>query len=164
MMRKTTDTIVMHCSDSAFGNRDLIDEWHKERGWSMVGYHFVILNGVVRSRAVYTSKFDGKVEVGRELMSIGAHVKGYNNRSIGICLIGKDKFTDKQFIAAKALILDIQVQFNDLRIVGHCELDSNKTCPVFDMNNFRDFIIDTGHEHPKPNKPSHLRSRRSIET
>ena len=37
--------IIIHCSDSEFGDAALIDKWHKERGWTGIGYHYVILNG-----------------------------------------------------------------------------------------------------------------------
>ena len=41
----TPDRITIHCSDSEWGNADVIDEWHKKRGWDGIGYHYVILNG-----------------------------------------------------------------------------------------------------------------------
>ena len=48
--------IVIHCSDSSYGTVDIIDHWHKMRGWSGIGYHYVIGNG-------YTTKSTGKPDV-----------------------------------------------------------------------------------------------------
>ena len=41
---------------------------------------------------------NGKIENGRPEYWIGAHVKGKNEISLGVCLIGRDNFTNKQFI------------------------------------------------------------------
>ncbi|NVN89605.1 MAG: N-acetylmuramoyl-L-alanine amidase [Desulfuromonadales bacterium] len=96
------DTIVIHCSDSPNGRNDKakdIDLWHRQRGrsrtdfWRLkkgfnpdltsIGYHFVI-------------DLCGMVETGRPPDETGAHVKDHNSTSIGICLIGKDRFTPEQ--------------------------------------------------------------------
>lgn len=132
------NSIIIHCSDSEFGNAVVIDEWHKARGWDGIGYHFIIGNGKL-------CKFtDGNIEIGRPLIKIGAHVKGHNNTSIGICLIGRGKqdFTRKQLVMAKHLCLHLIELFNlsISDVIGHYELDKNKRCPVMDMNNFRKML------------------------
>ena len=86
--QKTTRTItdlIVHCTATKPGakvNVDVIDGWHKERGFKkqpqsgrICGYHFVVLT-------------DGTIETGRYLSEIGAHVSGQNSRSIGICYVG----------------------------------------------------------------------------
>lgn len=86
--QKTTRTItdlIVHCTATKPGakvNVDVIDGWHKERGFKkqpqsgrICGYHFVVLP-------------DGTIETGRYLSEIGAHVSGQNSRSIGICYVG----------------------------------------------------------------------------
>ena len=76
-MRKKTDYIFIHCSatkPSMDTDAKEIDRWHRARGFLKIGYHFVI-------------KRDGTKEIGRELMESGAHVKSYNHKSIGICLM-----------------------------------------------------------------------------
>ena len=76
-MRKITE-IILHCSATAegldFSVRD-IRAWHKAQGWADVGYHYVV-------------RLDGTVQEGRPLEQAGAHCKGHNDRSIGICYIG----------------------------------------------------------------------------
>ena len=87
------EKIVVHCSDSDFGDAAEIDRWHKERKWSGIGYHKVILNGHRESVRPYVAADDGVVEDGRPLDTMGAHVLGHNSDSIGICLIGRNHFT-----------------------------------------------------------------------
>ena len=85
---RTIRQIVIHQSDSAFGNATQIDAWHKERGWSGIGYHRVILNGCVRP-GIYVLRNDGLIQEGRPLEKVGAHVAGHNAHTLAICLIGK---------------------------------------------------------------------------
>jgi len=85
---RTIDTIVIHQSDSAFGTATLIDQWHKARGFRMIGYHRVILNGMVRAWQ-WRPECDGMIQEGRPYEMVGAHVAGHNRHSIGICLIGR---------------------------------------------------------------------------
>ena len=121
--------LIVHCSDSPQGRGDTvrdIDRWHKERGWSGVGYHYVILE-------------DGTVQEGRDLWKAGAHAKGYNGY-VGVCLIGKDSFTDEQMVSLEHLIRGMKFQFgfeND-KILGHYDV-SSKTCPNMDV---QQFVID----------------------
>ena len=124
-MRKI-NKIIVHCSDSdvkAHDDISVIKGWHvNERGWSDVGYHFFI-------------KKDGAVQKGRELATVGAHVKGHNSDSIGICLAGRHNFTTAQFDTLKVLLYDLTHQFllttND--VYGHRDFDKHKTCPNFDV-------------------------------
>ncbi|MGQ1785092.1 MULTISPECIES: N-acetylmuramoyl-L-alanine amidase [unclassified Saccharicrinis] len=152
--------IVLHCSDSAFGNAALIAKWHslpakevvqngkkyKGRGWSGIGYHYVILNGWLASN-IFHPKFDGYVETGRPLdddlvvlgKEVGAHVKGYNSNSVGICLIGKSgQFTEAQMNTSLRLIYDLELQFHDIDILQHSNLDQNKPhCAGLDLTLWR---------------------------
>lgn len=117
---KEAKGIIVHCSDSPQGRGDnaaTIDRWHKERGWSGIGYHYVILE-------------DGAVEAGRPLGKSGAHARGYNDY-VGICLIGKDVFTDEQFNSLETLCRG----FDTNNIIGHYKV-SAKTCPNFDVEQF----------------------------
>jgi len=124
-----------------------IDGWHAQRGFkrspparaafnsqlAAIGYHFVI----------YT---DGTSVTGRALDEIGAHVSGFNQKSIGVCLVGTDKFSAIQWQSLRELIGALQRIFPDARVVGHRDLspDQNrngivekfewlKTCPGFDV-------------------------------
>lgn len=131
-MRKI-DRIVVHCSattptmDIGVGT---IRGWHVlERGWSDVGYHYIITR-------------DGEVQTGRPLERIGAHAKGFNRTSVGICYVGgldkdfepEDNRTDAQKIAMYELIKELEGRFNIAYIGGHCDLPRvTKACPSFDV-------------------------------
>jgi hypothetical protein len=143
--------IVIHCSASSWGDRTIIDQWHRERGWRCIGYHYVILNGHRERNSVYTPGNDGRLEIGRQLNNdpwieaneVGAHVKGYNLDSVGICLIGQDgKHTYNQLHAALKLVRGLLKSFDLIAkdVVGHFELSPAKTCPDIDMEAFRAVI------------------------
>lgn len=110
--------------------RQEIDRWHRERGWNGIGYHYVI-------------RRDGRLENGRSLKEAGAHCKGHNKDSIGICLVGgiKDStknepvndYTDKQWETLKSIVLELKAKYPNARIVGHCDYEPKKTCPNFDV-------------------------------
>lgn len=124
--------LIVHCSYTPpqmdIGASD-IDRWHRERGWLGCGYHFVI-------------KRDGTVEDGRPLEKTGAHVRGMNSKSKGICLVGgmnraksgaEVNYTDEQMEALRKLIDDLRDEhFPDAKVAGHTDFDNHKTCPNFD--------------------------------
>lgn len=125
---------IIHCSDSMFGDVLEIDRWHKERKYAGIGYHFVILNGVIRARQKSAYNFNGMVQPGRSLNLKGAHCRGHNN-TIGICLIGKIKFTSQQFISLVELLHDLKIKKQD--IFPHNHFNSKKTCPNFDLDTWK---------------------------
>ena len=86
----TVTGIVCHVSASGWGDKAIIDQWHRERGWSQIGYHGVILNGVRTYQAGYDIALDGVAEAGRSEAIMGAHclAKGMNRYTIGVCCIG----------------------------------------------------------------------------
>ncbi len=116
--------LVVHCSDSPNDrdsvNAEEIHKWHLERGFDGIGYHFVILR-------------NGMVEAGRPVYWKGAHAEKVNNKSIGICLVGKDRFTELQFKELKKLLLLLKNNYPTAEVRGHREFDKNKTCPNFDV-------------------------------
>lgn len=149
------DRIIVHCSDSLWGCAREIDRWHKERGWSGIGYHAVIGNGLPTfanmQNAHRVPSLDGAIECGRYLdddpfisvSEAGAHALGYNDRSVGICLIGVDQFTSRQMLSLLRLCTDLTRVYsipNDW-VIGHSETESGaaqgKTCPNIDMRKFR---------------------------
>jgi len=140
-MRKIKE-IIIHCSASTFGDTSLIRKWHTEppRNWRDIGYHYVILNGQ-RSKGRYNIKDDGLLEAGRELdndtyielKEKGAHAKGYNEASIGVCLIGENQFTVFQFETLIKLIRYYQAMIPEIGIKGHYEYNREKTCPNIDI-------------------------------
>lgn len=128
-MRKI-DHIVVHCTDTPKGVYfDIKDvrRWHmSERGWSDVGYHFLIL-------------LDGTIQQGRELKTQGAHVRGHNYNSIGICYVGgkrSDTRTEKQKESLVYLLSTMKRMFKDADILGHRDFKGvSKECPFFDAKN-----------------------------
>jgi|TARA_B100001094_G_scaffold321462_1_gene369231 N-acetylmuramoyl-L-alanine amidase len=128
-MREITKVIV-HCAATPEG-RDVATEeikrWHtEERGWSDIGYHWVI-------------ELDGSTNEGRSEDINGAHCRGHNSDSIGICYVGgsdsegnpKDTRTEGQRDALVALIKEILDRYPDAEVFGHRDF-STKACPSFD--------------------------------
>lgn len=125
---RSINKIIIHCADTPKGinfNASDIDRWHKERGWNGIGYHFVIL-------------LDGTIQLGRNVKKQGAHTKGHNKNSIGICYIGggngEDTRTIEQKNALFCLIQDLLIEYPKATIHGHNEF-SKKTCPNFNAFN-----------------------------
>ncbi|KGQ36481.1 N-acetylmuramoyl-L-alanine amidase [Gallibacterium genomosp. 1] len=155
--------IVVHCSATQNGKSlrtktqtaaQVIDGWHAKRGFKRranppmfnshlqhIGYHFVI-------------DVDGTVETGRQIGEIGAHVKGHNAGSIGICLVGGvtidgknyGRYTTKQWQALHRLLRELEAKFPRAKICGHRDLSPDlngdgkitsnewiKDCPCFDV-------------------------------
>ena len=122
--------IILHCSATREGkdfSADTIRGWHVNgRGWSDIGYHWVI-------------RLDGSIEVGRPLEKSGAHTKGHNKDSVGVCYIGgcdadgkpKDTMNPEQEKAWRMIVLSLRTLYGDhITIHGHNEF-ANKACPSF---------------------------------
>lgn len=109
--------IVIHCSASPNGNanvtRDVIDSWHKAKGWRMVGYHYVI-------------EIDGSIVVGRREVDMGAHVQGSNEHSIGICVIGTSAFMLEQWQSLRALSRELALRYPAAQFLGHRDFSPDK--------------------------------------
>jgi N-acetylmuramoyl-L-alanine amidase len=125
------DKIIIHCSatnpEQDFCAAD-IDRWHRAKGWSEIGYHYVI-------------KLDGSIEEGRDIKKVGAHSFGQNKRSIGVCYIGGvdmngspgDTRTKAQKKAITLFMLVLKKDFPDAIIHGHNEFNKGKACPSFNV-------------------------------
>lgn len=137
MARKIKE-IIIHCSGSERGNAREIDKWHRKRGWKGIGYHFVILNGLLPD-GVRMERLDGAIECGRPVSAVGAHAKGRNLHSIGICVIGERDFTVEQLRTLIALVVSLKHMCGaDVKVLGHCELPGvTKTCPNLDIGALR---------------------------
>ncbi len=123
--------IIVHCSATREGQditADTIRDWHvNERGWSDIGYHYVI-------------ELDGTLKIGRQVERTGAHTVGHNADSIGICYVGgvesdgttpKDTRTDTQKLSLLNLITVLKSMYPDAIVYGHRDF-STKACPSFD--------------------------------
>ena len=152
--------IIFHCSASSFGNAALITKWHtlppkevvqngkkyKGNGWDNIGYHYVILNGWLH-RNRYNRRYNGYIETGRPLDEDhiidagekGAHVKGHNVNSVGICLIGQSgQFTDEQLISSLQIIYSLEEQLLSINIFQHSDLNPKKSfCAGLDIEKLK---------------------------
>ena len=136
--KKPVDTIFVHCAATRpewLAGSPLSEKikemtrWHKAKGWSAIGYHWIIDR-------------DGTVAGGRDEKTPGAHVAGHNTGSIGVCLIGghgssendpfSKNYTTEQEIALFNLIQDIKTRASITQIRGHNEVAA-KACPGFNV-------------------------------
>ena len=131
-MRKI-NKLILHCSDSDYAYHDdikVIKKWHTDpkskggRGWRDVGYHYFI-------------RKDGLIQKGRLIDVMGAHCKGQNKNSVGICLSGKHKFTNKQFEALETLIRALDIRLKDKFTVHPHNEFATKSCPNFSVEEFK---------------------------
>jgi N-acetyl-anhydromuramyl-L-alanine amidase AmpD len=131
--RKSTEWLVVHCAATPpaadIGAKE-IRQWHRGRGFTDIGYHYVI-------------RRDGTLETGRPENVVGAHVQGYNSTSIGICLVGgvdqknvpQDNFTPAQFAALAELLRGLAAKHPRASVRGHRDFPGvKKACPSFDVN------------------------------
>lgn len=132
MNYEDVEHIVVHCSATK-ASMDIgateIDRWHREQGWWRIGYHLVI-------------KRDGTLEAGRPLHNMGAHAKGHNESSWGICMVGgldeegnpENNFTQAQFETLRQVIYFLKTLAKRATVLGHRDLPHvNKDCPCFDV-------------------------------
>ena len=122
--------IIVHCSATREGQDvtvETIRKWHVEgRGWSDIGYHFYI-------------DIFGNIQKGRDIAKMGAHTKGYNRNSIGVCYAGgveedgktpKDTRLDCQKEALTAVLRTLKAMYPEAVIHSHNDF-ANKACPSF---------------------------------
>ena len=124
LVAKNIKLLVVHCSDSEDGKTLTALDLHKMHlnfGWDGIGYHKIINRS-------------GKIENGRPEYWVGAHVQGKNDISLGVCLIGRHKFTIKQFISLERVLRKWKFLYPEAEIVGHRDTgNTHKTCPNFDV-------------------------------
>lgn len=128
--------IVIHHSltkDSETVSWGAIRRYHtKTLGWSGIGYHWGI--ELLRDQT--------EILVGRMPDIKGAHVRGYNADSLGICIVGNFDETPpplQSWMQAVRLVKWLKKKYPEAEILGHRELDPNKSCPgkLFSMDQFR---------------------------
>lgn len=133
--KRKIDLLIVHCTATPEGKNFTtsdIKRWHTTpkpngRGWSDIGYHYVIY-------------LDGSIHNGRDVDLIGAHVTDHNYNSIGIVYIGgtdkngkaKDTRTEVQKQSLIKLLKELKEKYPKATIHGHNEF-ANKACPCFDV-------------------------------
>ena len=116
--------LIVHCSDTPDNKRvdaSFIHKMHLDFGWDGIGYHKIILRC-------------GLIQNGRPEFWVGAHVRGLNSVSLGVCLIGSKYFTKNQFKSLKKVLKIWIEKYPKARILGHRDsIKTHKTCPNFDV-------------------------------
>ena len=137
-MRKI-NKIIIHCTATPEGRNHTVEDvrkWHKSRGFSDIGYHYLI-------------DIEGNILTGRPLELAGAHVVGQNNDSIGIAYVGgmdkemkraKDTRNIKQKESLIKLLRDLVIKFPKTEIYGHRDFEKNKACPSFNAREEYKFL------------------------
>lgn len=142
---RTIDKIILHCSATPKGKHFDVDEirrWHVEgRGWRDIGYHYIVY-------------LDGSIHNGRPIEISGAHVRGKNKHSIGVCYIGgvssikdkrgkwpaEDTRTPEQKEALWRLLMELMACYDGATLHGHNEF-ARKACPSFSVaKEYKDII------------------------
>ena len=142
---RMVDLIVIHCSATKETSRLTplaLDRMHRQRGFNGCGYHYYI-------------ERDGKINSMRPSEKVGAHARGYNAHSLGICYEGgldkngrvADTRTERQKVSLRALVKVLRQLYPTInRVVGHRDLSADrngdgvitpdewtKQCPCFDV-------------------------------
>ena len=135
-MNKPEYIIIHHAEAKGDVDIDDVRQWHLDRGWSDIGYHYYI-------------RRDGRIQNGRDESVVGAHCThmGMNRKSIGICFEGHHDFeywTDHQWLSFWDLALSLMEKYSipAKNIMGHRETGSPKKCPgsLIDCDVVRDRI------------------------
>lgn len=135
--RTSTEFIAIHCSATRPSQQVEVGDirkWHKAKGWSDCGYHWIITRKGVTQR-------------GRPENRVGAHVEGFNAVSVGVCLVGgvseddftkpENNFTPQQFAALARLLEVLKKKYPNAVIQGHRDFPNvAKACPSFSVKDW----------------------------
>lgn len=121
--------IIVHCSATPEGKDFTVSDikkCHLERGFSDIGYHYIIYR-------------DGTINKGRDESKVGAHCTGHNSHSVGVCYIGgcavdgktpKDTRTEQQKESLLSLLRELIKKYPKAKIYPHYKFAA-KACPSF---------------------------------
>lgn len=121
--------VTIHCSATPNGQIYSIEQIRKDhiaRGFSDIGYHIVIQP---------TGDWDNT----RALNEPAAHVQNHNKGNVGICLIGNDRFSKRQFDVLRVKLDAIKTLYDVRPWEFHCHylfdtaIKQGKTCPNFSV-------------------------------
>lgn len=117
-VRNKTLRAILHHADASVCDAATIHQWHKNQGWSGIGYHFVV-------------RKDGTIQRGRPEWAVGAHSTGSNSDSIGICVEGdytKETMPNVQKKAVIELLVYLKKKYGFTTVQGHRDVYPT-TCP-----------------------------------
>lgn len=148
--------IAIHCSatspDKLIGVKE-INDMHLANGWSEIGYHIVIRRDL--------GSLGGYIEYGRSLNLVGAHVQGFNDESLGVCLVGgvdknnkpENNFIKNQFNALQKTLIFLTAIFPKAIVQGHNSFPGvRKACPCFQVEDWwrKNKFVESNLSMPKP--------------
>lgn len=118
--RESTKFIILHHSKvSSPHTAEDVHQWHQKKGWAGIGYHYFIAK-------------DGDVYEGRPREMVGAHTRGHNQESVGICFEGHfdfEELTKPQEKAGIKLLTTLSLAYSEAELRRHSDFSPNKTCP-----------------------------------
>lgn len=135
---------ILHCIDDMWPGDKMLDpatlnEWHSDRGFSRHEHYRKIYNPQITSAGYHFQIHpDGSMDTIRHPNEVGAHCKAArkNYDSIGCLIDGSGKFTREAWNTINIfcfVCIDL-----GLRIYGHRQFDSTKTCPNFSVTDYLD--------------------------
>lgn len=116
--RKSTTRIILHHAAAESCDAATIHQWHLNKGWSGIGYHFVV-------------RKNGSIERGRPEDTVGAHALNNNSDSIGICFEGNfetETMPETQKAAGKELVAYLKQKYGISTVQKHKDVTST-ACP-----------------------------------
>lgn len=150
-MSRIIDWIVVHTAGAynvkakrvVYQSAETIRQYHKaHNGWHDIGYHYVI-------------EEDGRLMPGRAEEVIGAHVGGFNDHSLGICVTGHGDFAPFKSLQLSELVKLCARKCEEYhlpaaRVIGHREAPehgaphTDKTCPgmLVDLDEIRRLVAN----------------------
>ncbi len=141
---RSINLLVIHCSATRDGvpyTPEQLERDHRARGFDGPGYHFYI-------------RRNGDIKTLRDIDRPGAHVRGHNAHSIGICYEGgldthgrpADTRTPWQRHSLRVVVAALLADYPVARVCGHRDLSPDlngngivephewtKQCPCFDV-------------------------------
>ncbi len=139
------DTLFIHCSatpNGRFHDAADIDQWHGDdrlkngqrpfnRSSPLAAHHAPYFKHIGYHLVITTH---GDIELGRHLEEVGAHAYKHNINSIGLCLVGMDRFTPEQWFSLKLVVKGLQSRIPSLKFIrAHHEVAPHKTCPGYSV-------------------------------
>ena len=149
--RKSTTRAILHHAEAKTCSAADIHNWHKQRGWSGMGYHFLV-------------RKDGTIERGRPEHTHGAHATGSNYDSIGICFEGSfmtETMSQTQIRAGQELLAYLKKKYSFTKVQKHKDVQATN-CPGTNFP-FEEIVGNTSVPETKPEqKPAENKNMNPI--